>query len=155
MVQYYVRKGCAMYKKNIEHLEYRLRRIADNLKVQGRSQLKEHQLTSQQFIAIQWIHEDVKTVGELSKRIDLAISTTSEMVDQLMKKGFVNREKDQLDKRKVILTLTPKSNLVIQEVILKRQEFLKKLMKDYEQNEIEVLVQLINKLYFRLEEAHE
>lgn len=110
-------------------LEYHLRRIADRIKTQGRSVLEEKQLSAQQFVAIQWLGEGVMTVGQLASNMGLAVSTTSEMIDQLIIKGCVRREKDVNDKRKVNLLLEQRSYDIIAEVISMRQQYLSDLME--------------------------
>lgn len=141
-----------MNEEVIIPLEYQLRRIADRIKTQGRSVLEEKQLSAQQFVAIQWLDEGVMTVGQLASHMGLAVSTTSEMIDQLIIKGCVRREKDTHDKRKVNLFLEQQSLDIIAEVILMRQHYLNSLMEEMSPKEQLDLGAAIAKIYTALGE---
>ncbi|TDM10655.1 MarR family winged helix-turn-helix transcriptional regulator [Macrococcus lamae] len=135
-------------------LEYQLRRIADRIKIQGRSILQSYNISSQQFIAIQWLEEGPMTVGHLAGNMGLAVSTTSEMVDQLILKNCVRREKDLYDKRKVNLLLEQKGYDIIEEVITYRQDYLTGLMSGMTAHEKIELKRSVEMLYQAIGEQH-
>ncbi|GGB03815.1 MarR family transcriptional regulator [Macrococcus hajekii] len=140
-----------MNKEFIIPLEYQLRRIADCLKTYGRRQLQTYQLSNTQFIAVQWIYEQPLTVGQLAANMGIAVSTASEMVDQLIKKGCVRREKDSSDKRKVNLYPEQKSIDIINEVISMRQAYLDELMADIPEDEKKLMAEVVTKLFNKME----
>ena len=106
-------------------LEKQLRYIASIIRVTGRQILTDVGITPPQFVALQWIlEEEGMTIGELSSHLFLAFSTTTDLVDKLEEKEFVERKKDEKDKRLVRIYLKPKGEETIQAVIRKRQEFL-------------------------------
>ncbi|UTH13092.1 MarR family winged helix-turn-helix transcriptional regulator [Macrococcus equipercicus] len=142
-------------KEMVISIEYQLRRIADRIKIQGRSILQSYQLSNQQFIAIQWVGEGPVTVGQLASNMGLAVSTTSEMVDQLILKNCVRREKDLNDKRKVNLLLEDKGRAIIKEVITHRQNYLNGLMSGMSQDDKEALQQSVATLYEAIGEQHD
>ncbi|WJP97115.1 MarR family winged helix-turn-helix transcriptional regulator [Macrococcus bovicus] len=142
-----------MNKELIIPLEFHLRHLADRIKKSGRSQLQAYQLSDNQFIAMQWIHEEPLTVGQLATKMGIAVSTASEMVDQLIKKECVRREKDVADKRKVNLYPEQKSIDIINEVISKRQEFLNELMADIPQDDQQMMAEVIKQLFAKMEQS--
>ena len=142
-----------MNKELIIPLEFHLRHLADRIKKSGRSQLQAYQLSDNQFIAMQWIHEEPLTVGQLATKMGIAVSTASEMVDQLIKKKCVRREKDVADKRKVNLYPEQKSIDIINEVISKRQEFLNELMADIPADDQKMMAEVIRQLFAKMEES--
>lgn len=74
-----------------KQIEYSLRHIVERTKLKSRGQLKVYDITPPQFIALQWLNEhDQITIGELSKRLFLAYSTTTDIVDKLEKKNSFN-----------------------------------------------------------------
>ena len=116
--------------QDIIALEYELRRLADIIKNEGRQELIAYNISDIQFIAVQWIKEtDAMTIGALSKHLNLAISSTSELVDQLVQKEFAVRRKDDEDKRKVNIHLTERGQQLIDDVIIKRQRYQQSLVK--------------------------
>ncbi|TDL96728.1 MarR family transcriptional regulator [Macrococcus brunensis] len=140
-----------MNKEVIIPLEFHLRHLADRIKKSGRSQLQAYQLSDTQFIAVQWIHEEPLTVGQLASKMGIAVSTASEMVDQLIKKECVRREKDATDKRKVNLYPEQKSIEIINKVISKRQEFLNELMADIPVDKQMMTAEVIKQLFDKME----
>ncbi|TDM15731.1 MarR family winged helix-turn-helix transcriptional regulator [Macrococcus bovicus] len=142
-----------MNKELIIPLEFHLRHLADRIKKSGRSQLQAYQLSDNQFIAMQWIHEEPLTVGQLATKMGIAVSTASEMVDQLIKKECLRREKDVADKRKVNLYPEQKSIDIINEVISKRQEFLNELMTDIPQDDQQMMAEVIKQLFAKMEQS--
>lgn len=140
--------------QSIITLEYELRRLAEIIKNEGRSELKKHEITETQFIAIQWIKEaSPLNIGTLAKHMNLAISSTSELVDTLSNNGFAERVKQTDDKRKVSIQLTEKGESVIEAVIIKRQKFLKKIVEESMIDTIPIFKEQIHKLYSATEEG--
>lgn len=140
--------------RSIVTLEYELRRLAEIIKNEGRSELKKHDITETQFIAIQWIKEAAPlNIGTLAKYMNLAISSTSELVDALSNNGFAERVKQTDDKRKVNIQLTDKGEAVIEAVIIKRQKFLKKIVEESMIENIPVFKEQIHLLYGATEEG--
>ncbi|WP_164993367.1 MarR family winged helix-turn-helix transcriptional regulator [Macrococcus sp. DPC7161] len=141
--------------KDIKMIEFELRRLADITKNIGRQVLKEYDISETQFIAIQWINETEKmTIGDLALKMNLANSSTSELIDQLTQKGYCQREKDDKDKRKVILKLTNKSIELIEAVIQKRQIFLQNLLQKSD-IDMQILKSQIHNLYINTDEGED
>ncbi len=112
-------------KASIAEIEKQLRYISAMIKETGRQMLIDYDINPLQFIALQWISdEDGMTIGELSQRMYLAFSTTTDLVDRMEDKELVERNKDQDDKRVVRIHLLPKGYETITSVITKRQEYL-------------------------------
>lgn len=133
--------------ESIIEAEIRLRNIAGTIKKNGRKTLKNHQITSPQFIALQWIKEEgTITIGELSNKIGLAFSTTTDLIDRLVKKGFVKRVQDIQDRRVVRIHILDKGTTIINEVIKKRQEYLGFVLEKFTTDEVVHLNELLYSL---------
>ncbi|MEO0275063.1 MAG: MarR family transcriptional regulator, partial [candidate division WOR-3 bacterium] len=65
---------------------------------------------------------------------------------------FVKRAKVEADRRSEIVVLTPQGEEVIQRVIDKRVEFLRKLMLDFTDEEKEKLLDFLNRMKNKLPE---
>jgi len=63
-------------------------------------------ITVPQAIVLDVIRNTPKTIGEISKEIDLSNSTVSGIVDRLERNGLVERQRDQQDRRVVWVALT-------------------------------------------------
>ncbi|WP_077615466.1 MarR family winged helix-turn-helix transcriptional regulator [Caenibacillus caldisaponilyticus] len=112
-------------KETYAAIEKELRVVASVIKETGRQLLKDVGITPPQFVALQWIAEEEGiTIGELSARVYMPFSTTTDMIDRLEEKGLVKRVKDERDKRLVRIHLQAKGSELIRAVIRKRQDFL-------------------------------
>ncbi|QOY33979.1 MarR family winged helix-turn-helix transcriptional regulator [Anaerobacillus isosaccharinicus] len=133
--------------EQVAHIEKSIRMIADIVKQKGREILTQFPITPPQFVALQWLHEfGDMTIGELSSKMYLACSTTTDLVDRMEKNELVERVKDTNDRRVVRIHLLEKGATIIQEVIKKRQEYLSDVLKHLSIEEVNVLEQNLSHL---------
>ncbi len=129
-------------------MEKDLRYIASIIKEQGRKILKNYTITPPQFSALQWLleHGDM-TIGDLSNRMFLAFSTTTDLVDRMENSELVKRVRDEKDRRVIRVHLLPEGMRIIEEVIQKRQEYLQDVLVNYDEQEIQQFSGLLAKLH--------
>lgn len=129
-------------------LEKELRYISHLIKQKGREILSNYTITPPQFVALQWLHESGDmTIGDLSTRMYLAFSTTTDLVDRMEKNELVLRVREEQDRRVVRIHLLPEGERIIQEVIVKRREYLRDVVVEYSDNEKAVLLSNLQKLH--------
>ena len=134
--------------ESVKKMEKRLRYISGMIKQNGRKILTNYPITSPQFVALQWLLEEGDlTIGELSNRISLAFSTTTDLVDRMERNDLVERVRDTSDRRVVRIHLLEKGKLIIKEVIQKRQEYLGEVLGKFSDDEKETLNDLLDFLY--------
>lgn len=134
--------------ESIAAVEKELRYVSALLKQKGREILSNYTITPPQFDALQWLHEiGDMTIGELSNKMYLAFSTTTDLIDRMEKAQLVKRVKEEQDRRVVRIHLLEAGETIIQEVITKRQEYLKQLLEQFEANEAEEMLRLLTKLH--------
>ncbi|HIX41854.1 MarR family transcriptional regulator [Kurthia sp. 3B1D] len=139
--------------ENILSVEKSLRHIAGNIKQKGREILSNYTITPPQFIALQWLDElGDMTIGELSTKMYLAFSTTTDLVDRMEQKELVIRSRDTKDRRVVRVHLLEKGKQIITEVVEKRQGYLQDVVKDFDDSEVEVLSTLLLRMYQEMKE---
>ncbi|WP_080844518.1 MarR family winged helix-turn-helix transcriptional regulator [Cytobacillus gottheilii] len=132
----------------VANIEKDLRYIAGIVKQKGREILSNYTITPPQFIALQWLLEDGDmTIGELSNKMFLAFSTTTDLVDRMEKSELVKRVKDPNDRRVVRIHLLEEGERIIEEVIRKRQDYLLDLLKHYSEEEVMQLSKNLNRLH--------
>lgn len=134
--------------EEIAHMEKEFRYIAAIIKQKGRKILENYTITPPQFIALQWLfeHGDM-TIGDLSNRMFLAFSTTTDLVDRMEKNSLVKRVRDEHDRRVVRIHLLAEGERVIEEVIDKRSYYLSTVLSDFDQKEITLFSSLLTKLH--------
>lgn len=130
-----------------ESIEKSLRKLSVQLRLYGREILKEYKLSKIQFIALQWVNDSSGiTIGQVAKNLDLAYSTTTDIIDRLEKNGFVRRERSETDKRLVQVKIEPTGLELIERVIEKRIEFIEEITQDLDFKEKELLTKLLEKM---------
>ncbi|WP_397539533.1 MarR family winged helix-turn-helix transcriptional regulator [Rummeliibacillus pycnus] len=134
--------------EQIAFLEKELRHIAALIKQKGREILSNYTITPPQFIALQWLHElGDMTIGDLSNKMYLAFSTTTDLVDRMERNDLVQRIRDDQDRRVVRIHLLKEGERIIEEVIEQRQNYLADIVKDFQSEEVQTLSILLSKLY--------
>ena len=134
--------------ESVASMEKELRYISHLIKQKGREILSNYTITPPQFVALQWLHESGDmTIGDLSQKMYLAFSTTTDLVDRMEKNELVQRVRDEQDRRVVRIHLLPEGERIIQEVIEKRQNYLRDLLQDFEVDEAQELLELLEKLH--------
>ena len=139
------------YSSEVASMEKDLRYIAAIIKQQGRKILSNYTITPPQFIALQWLfeHGDM-TIGDLSNRMFLAFSTTTDLVDRMEKNNLVKRVRDEQDRRVVRIHLLSEGERVIEEVIDKRRVYLDAVLADFDEQEVKGFSNLLSKLHLEM-----
>lgn len=134
--------------ENIAQMEKELRYISGIIKQQGRKILSNYTITPPQFIALQWLfeHGDM-TIGDLSNKMYLAFSTTTDLVDRMENNKLVKRVRDEQDRRVVRIHLLGEGERIIEEVIDKRRNYLSTVLEDFSGVEINEFSRLLTKLH--------
>jgi DNA-binding MarR family transcriptional regulator len=135
----------------VANVEKELRYIAGIIKQKGRELLSDYTITPPQFVALQWLFEDGDmTIGDLSTKMYLACSTTTDLIDRMEKNDLVERIKDTNDRRVVRIHLLDEGKRIIDEVIKKRQQYLEEVLLNFSAEEIQVLQDNLIKLHHEM-----
>ena len=136
----------------IAKIERNMRYINGIIKHKGREILKNYAITTPQFIALQWLLEDGDlTIGELSRKINLAFSTTTDLVDRMEKNKLVERTRDTKDRRVVRIHLLPVGRKIIREVIDQRRVYLSQVLSDVPADKVDVLDDVLELLLEKMQ----
>lgn len=144
----------ASWPEHVVDTEQLLRQIAGVVRRRGRLLLEKYGITPPQFDAL-WIlnrHGNL-TIGELSNRLYLAYSTTTDLVDRLERAGFVVRSRDTADRRVVMVTLQPKGTQIIEQVLDARRAYLDAVLESVDEEEREQILKVLNTLHARMSEV--
>ncbi len=139
--------------ETVTTVEKELRYIAAIVKQKGREIVSQYAITPPQFVALQWLEElgDI-TIGDLSNRLYLAFSTTTDLVDRMEKNELVQRVRDEKDRRVVVVHLLEKGERIIQEVIEKRQQYLQEKLVGFNEQEVAQLSSYLEKLHVHMKQ---
>ncbi|KKI92272.1 MarR family transcriptional regulator [Bacillus sp. SA1-12] len=146
-------KHASVNEQTVADLEKALRHISGIIKQKGREILSDYAITPPQFVALQWLWENGDlTIGELSNKMYLACSTTTDLVDRMEKNQLVIRVKDPKDRRVVRIHLLEEGERIIEEVIHKRQNYLKDILVHFKDDEVILLEKSLIKLQQEMRE---
>ena len=137
----------------IASIEKELRYVSSIVKQKGRELLNNYSITPPQFVALQWLNEEGDmTIGELSNKMYLACSTTTDLVDRMEKGGLLKRVKDEHDRRVVNIHLLEEGKSIIETVIKERQAYLKQVLQGYTGEQVTALEASLRKLHQEMKE---
>lgn len=135
-------------KEVVADIEKDLRYISGLIKQKGREILSQYTITPPQFVALQWLFEaGDMTIGELSNKMYLACSTTTDLIDRMERSSLVVRVKDEHDRRVVRIHLLEEGERIIEEVIKKRQQDLSDVLSGFTEDEVSSLAKVLSKLH--------
>lgn len=74
-------------------------------------------MTPAQLEVLKRIHEDAPvSAGALAKRVDVGQATMTRLLDRLEQRGFIRRERDVEDRRRVLIRLEPTGTTIADSV---------------------------------------
>ncbi len=110
-------------------------------------------LYNNDFLSIDILHEKGPiTAGELSKLTGLATGSVTALIDRLEKNGFVRRQNDPNDRRKVIIVPLYEDKEEVSNTYHPLHTAMVKLASSYTDEELELITQFLGKASAFLEE---
>ena len=118
---------------NYQQLLIALRRINMATDIGAKRLARDTGLTTPQLLTMQAVSDASSlTVGEVARAINLAMATTTSIVNGLERKGLLDKRRDLNDKRRVIVTLTTAGTRLIQDAPKTLQDLLARRFGDLE-----------------------
>lgn len=134
--------------EDIINIEKYLRKVDYIIRVKGREILNDFNITIPQFTALQiLIHNGELTIGELSKKMSLACSTITDLVDRMENNELVVRKKDEKDKRVVRIEVLPLGHEIVGKVLEERVKYLEMKTSELTEEEKSSLSEGLESLY--------
>ncbi|NPU88911.1 MAG: MarR family transcriptional regulator [Fervidobacterium sp.] len=130
------------------HLEQLLRTICFKIRVHGREALKNYSITAAQFDLLQRVYfNGPQTMTKLGQSLGIAKSTTSGLVMRLVRDGFLNRRRDETDRRVFKVEITPLGEQVIKAVIEMRVKYIEEVIKQISEDKTKLIHEALDALY--------
>ena len=95
------------------------------------------------------------TAGRLAELTGLTTGAITGVIDRLEKAGFVRRERDETDRRKVFIVVVPESAARIGRLYAPMQEAMQKLWRTYSDAELQLLLRFAKEGYKASLQANE
>ena len=117
-----------------------LRRIIQSIDLHSRYLVKRVGLTGPQLVILQEVHQSGEVAtGEIARAISLSQATVTGILERMEKRGLVTRRRSDIDRRRVIVSLTPTGEALLAEAPpLMQESFVDEFsqLQDWEQSMI-------------------
>jgi DNA-binding MarR family transcriptional regulator len=105
------------------------------------TQLLKVDLTSSQIkVLVGFFERDSYTMTELSKTHSVSVSTMTSMVDRLLQSGLIERQRDEVDRRVVRVSLSREGKKMVKYLMQVRRGELEKFLHELTPEEVELFV---------------
>ncbi|MBP1743787.1 MAG: transcriptional regulator, MarR family [Firmicutes bacterium] len=141
-----------MERKPEKYIGYWINKVERTMKNIHDKRFQEYGITlSQGSLLHQLWHKDGLTQTEMQERLKLRGASVSGLVDALIKKGLIVRKQDNEDARYKRLYLTEKGRTIEDKTIGLLMELDEEIMEGFDQEEKDMLICWMRKLYSNLE----
>jgi len=104
-------------------------------------------LTPPQFAALAMLHETGETSqNQLGQLVAMDAATIKGVIDRLKARGFLTVEKDETDKRRLTVRITPEGDRAVRELVEIAREITQETLAPLSQRDAETLLRLLNKI---------
>jgi DNA-binding MarR family transcriptional regulator len=132
-----------------------LNRLNKTINAVAARELGKFGLTLPQLLVIRQLAHEPKTIGQISKAMDLSYSTVSGIIDRLEREELLERERDVEDRRVVWIRTTPKLKEFKSRVPLFSEEFFNEMFRDFSESELDSIINTLDTLIQKIEKAEE
>jgi len=132
-----------------------IRRLAKIFNTTMKKDLEELGLTKPQIVVLGTVYFENKTIGQISESADLSYSTVSGIIDRLERDGWIERIRDESDRRIVRISKTNKFDLIKEKLHFFRESFYEKMLADLSDQELDTIIHSLGLLTTYLEKKVE
>ncbi|MHB8158484.1 MAG: MarR family winged helix-turn-helix transcriptional regulator [Desulfocucumaceae bacterium] len=115
----------------------------------------EEGLTPPQFFVLALLQKGQRSVTEIAEVMGVKPSAITAIIDRMQESGFVVREREEKDRRVVMVLITEKGESVFVRSREKRNHIMKHYLSYLDQVEVEALVSIFEKLAGVVEMEHQ
>ncbi len=129
-----------------------LRRIIRSIDQHNKQLGRRYELTVPQLVCLRQLLVDGQlTPGQLAKAVYLSQATVTGIIDRLVDKGLVNRERSSLDRRKMLVQLTDRGTQMANDMPWPLQERFSQSLADLKGEDIEQIDTMLKRLVEMME----
>ncbi|MGY3765814.1 MarR family winged helix-turn-helix transcriptional regulator [Vagococcus vulneris] len=111
-----------------------------------------YQLNITEFSVMELLfHKGKQTTQTIKQKILIASSSTTYVIDQLEKKGYVTRQISQTDKRVTFVDLSKQGTQLMEQIFPKHAQAITDCFDTFTEDELEQFLKLLAKLNYRLD----
>jgi len=142
MRPYYKPGGYGMTKS----VGYLMRMSTNRVLPMMEALFQDEELTFSQWTTLVALYSGVTTAGDLAHNICHDAGSLTRLIDQLVERGFVTRDRSATDRRVVTLHLTPHGHELVEQMAPRVMDLWNNLLSGFTHAEIDTLVSLLSRL---------
>lgn len=120
-----------------------------------RDQIKTHGFTTSQCYTILELYKSGSlTMNELSEKMNLNSSTMTRILDNLVRDKYISRDKDEFDRRIVLVSLTDTGSEIAKKLDIAVKEYYKKIIENIPEGQVEDVLKSVSILQKAFEKAN-
>jgi DNA-binding MarR family transcriptional regulator len=105
----------------------------------------------QMYILITLLERGPTTVSELASLLSISAPSASSIVDRMEEHGMVTRERDEIDRRIVHVSISPKGRGMVDDMMGMRREFTSRLLESMSDDDLDHVVRAVEAVRRALE----
>jgi DNA-binding MarR family transcriptional regulator len=125
---------------------YLMRMSLNRLLPQMEALFEDTELTFSQWTTLVALHSGVGTAGDLAHNICHDAGSLTRLVDQMVERGLVARERCADDRRVVRLALTARGSALVESLAPRMMRFWNGLLAGFRPEEVDTLIALLTRL---------
>ena len=133
-------------RPDLEPLARELMRHIESVSDQVFLEQKSTDVGRREAIVLRLLQDGALTMGEISAKLELALSTLTGMIDRLAERKLVSRDRHEGDRRVVVVKLTAKGRKAYEEWQACRVEFGTRLLTELTADERDALIAMFRKI---------
>jgi len=130
---------------------YLMRMSTNRMLPQMEALFQDQELTFSQWTALVALHSGITTAGDLAHNICHDAGSLTRMIDQLVERGFVVRDRSASDRRVVTLGLTAHGEELVEGMAPKVMDLWNGMLASFTHAEIDTLIALLTRLAIAVE----
>lgn len=132
-----------------------LRKLNKTVGMMVTKELSKYGVTMPQLLILRQIACEAKTIGQLSKAVDLSYSTVSGIIDRLEREKYVERIRDKDDRRVIWIQKTAKIDEVMNQTPFFSESYYNELFGGLSESDLDSIIHSMQTLISKLEEKVE
>ena len=125
---------------------YLMRICSNRLLPQMESLFEDQELSFSQWTTLVALHSGITTAGDLAHNICHDAGSLTRLVDEMVKRGLVTRNRSESDRRVVTLALTQHGEDLVEALAPRMMNFWNGLLSGFSHAEVDSLINLLTRL---------
>lgn len=139
----------------VDEVGFMIQKLVRAFQLFERDQIKTHGFTTSQCYTILELYKSGSlAMNELSERMNLNSSTMTRILDNLVRDNYISRDKDESDRRIVVVSLTDAGREAAKDLDIAVKEYYKKIIANIPEGQVEDVLKSVNILQNAFEKAN-